>query len=567
MTGNYQLNWPCYADTAMSNSVRIESYTTGPANYIRIYTPTSSSEVGVSQRHRGVFGTGFQLNGTANTNPIQIDDEYARVEGLVVQHTVTNNTTSRAIWSDPALSTSDVRISHNIVKGVITGGVTGGPAGIEVGTAGAGQVFRVWNNVVYNYPTTNSWCMALDAGTVYVFNNTVFNCYIGIGKTSGVTGEFRNNVSINDAVNGTFTDYHQIEFTAGVTRSRNVSSDATSTLVVDTSCATCLTGKTTYATLLQEHDLGDRGLPPEGHLPRPLDRERHESLGARQPPGDQRHRRRRAGAARHRRRRVHGDARSTARWARRPRPSRAARTNALTISGSTATFASGAAQQHRGGRCHPVRLGRQRHHRRACLHPRPHQLADATRSRTRAAPRRRRSRGDNDWSHLSAPTPRSPTGNRRPRTPASTIAVEDFDTLDRSRHRQHHHERRLLCGRDRHNAVRSTAGPPTPSHYIDIFTPYLSSQVGTTQRHSGNLGVRGLRVGRQMRRSIGVLDIRDDYVRVTGLRIENTHAEPAGGADQVIGILSRSADRRPSFRDPTESQHHQSHGFGGFECT
>ena len=203
---NIQLNWPCYNDGVLTDSLRINGYTTGPANYIRVYTPTSSNEVGVSQRHRGGFGTGFQLNGTANAVAIQIDDEYVRVEGLVVQHTVTNNSAVWAVFGS-ALTTSDVRISHNIVKGVITGGVTGGPSGIEVGTAGAGQVFRVWDNVVYNFNTTNGVGISLDNGIAYVFNNTVFNCFIGVWKSSGVTGQVRNNVSINDALNASFTDY------------------------------------------------------------------------------------------------------------------------------------------------------------------------------------------------------------------------------------------------------------------------------------------------------------------------------------------------------------------------
>ena len=240
----------------MTDSLRISGYTTGATNYIRVYTPTSSNEVGASQRHLGVFGTGFQLNGNTNTPAIQIDDAYARVEGLVVQHTVTDNSAAWAVWADPISTTTDVRISHNIVKGVISGGVTGGPSGIEVGTAGAGQVFRIWNNVVYNFPTTNGVGVSVDNGVAYVFNNTVFNCFIGIWKSSGVSGEFRNNVSVNDAVNGSFTDYGQLEFVAGVVRSHNVSSDTTSTLVVDSSCPTCLTGKTAYASYFTSTSAG-----------------------------------------------------------------------------------------------------------------------------------------------------------------------------------------------------------------------------------------------------------------------------------------------------------------------
>ena len=89
--GNYQLNWPCYNDGVMNNNVRVLGYSTDATRYIRVYTPTSSNEVGVSQRHSGVFGTGFQLNAPANANGIQATDNYVRIEGLVIQTTVTNN--------------------------------------------------------------------------------------------------------------------------------------------------------------------------------------------------------------------------------------------------------------------------------------------------------------------------------------------------------------------------------------------------------------------------------------------------------------------------------------------
>ncbi|NIO62461.1 MAG: hypothetical protein GTO35_07760, partial [Gammaproteobacteria bacterium] len=47
VTGNYQLNWVCYADGVMDDLLRIDgdNWTTGADTYIRIYTPTSTSEV------------------------------------------------------------------------------------------------------------------------------------------------------------------------------------------------------------------------------------------------------------------------------------------------------------------------------------------------------------------------------------------------------------------------------------------------------------------------------------------------------------------------------------------
>ena len=67
VAGNYQLNWPAmpmplpWSSIVADGLFDITGYTTDATHYIRVYTPMSSSEVGVSQRHRGVFGTGFQV--------------------------------------------------------------------------------------------------------------------------------------------------------------------------------------------------------------------------------------------------------------------------------------------------------------------------------------------------------------------------------------------------------------------------------------------------------------------------------------------------------------------------
>ncbi len=45
----------CYADGADTTAVTIDGWTTGDNNYIKIYTPVSSSEVGASQRHNGTW--------------------------------------------------------------------------------------------------------------------------------------------------------------------------------------------------------------------------------------------------------------------------------------------------------------------------------------------------------------------------------------------------------------------------------------------------------------------------------------------------------------------------------
>jgi hypothetical protein len=245
VNGGIQLNLACYADGVMTMAdaaeVDITGYTTGPVTYIRIYTPLSTREVGVSQRHTGVFGTGFQLNGS-NADIIQIDDNYVRIEGLTILATVTNNLNSwGGIWSVPN-GPSDVRITHNIIKGNVTDAAGRMSYGIGLGLSAA-DVSRVWDNIVYNFPVvTGSYGVgiSLDYGTAYVFNNTVYDCDTGIQMLgTALAMQLKNNVSINDVFNpANFVDYSNV---AAATRSNNVSSDATSETAA-------LRNKTAYAT-------------------------------------------------------------------------------------------------------------------------------------------------------------------------------------------------------------------------------------------------------------------------------------------------------------------------------
>ena len=256
--GNYQLNWPCYNDGPMvlgaGAEVVILGYTTGPANYIRVYTPVTSNEVGVSQRHRGVFGTGFRLEGT-NADTIQIEDDYVRIEGLTIQATVTTTGSWGAIWSIPG-AVSDIRISHNIIKNVVT---AGNPSyGIALGQ-GASDVAKVWNNIVFNVTNTGGAAygigITIDNGFSYVFGNTIYNCETGIRKWPTAAGaEVRNNVAIHNTVaNPGYVDYDQLGVAPAAVRSHNVSSDASSETVA-------LRNKTAFANYFRNTGAGTEDL-------------------------------------------------------------------------------------------------------------------------------------------------------------------------------------------------------------------------------------------------------------------------------------------------------------------
>ena len=130
-----------------------------------------------------------------------------------------------------------------------------------------------------------------------MFNNTVYNCQVGIIRHSAVAGsQVKNNVSINDALNVAFTDYLYLNSAPAQPQQRLVRRDLPPE--PEARSARRRTPPTSAARPRE------RGLPPEGHLAQPVGIERRRSLGGCQPAGDERHRRRPAGAARHRCRRV-----------------------------------------------------------------------------------------------------------------------------------------------------------------------------------------------------------------------------------------------------------------------
>lgn len=72
----------CYNDAVDTSSTTWMSWTSGPSNQIKIYTPYLLSEVGISQRHQGKYTTdGYRIE-VNNSRPLTLRDAYFQVEGL-----------------------------------------------------------------------------------------------------------------------------------------------------------------------------------------------------------------------------------------------------------------------------------------------------------------------------------------------------------------------------------------------------------------------------------------------------------------------------------------------------
>ena len=138
LTADAMIQLACYNDGPMNDSVNVDVWTTGPQNYIRIFTPVGSHQVGTSQRHTGVAGTGFRLAPVlaGNLNIINLNTGYIRIEGLEIDGTgVVASQAVRGINVQPGHpNVGDIRIDsiiihdlHTTAGGLCDRGVDGHP--------------------------------------------------------------------------------------------------------------------------------------------------------------------------------------------------------------------------------------------------------------------------------------------------------------------------------------------------------------------------------------------------------------------------------------------------------
>ena len=252
VASNTVMHVGAYADgpDTDGNSMTIDGWITGAANYIRIYTPVSASEVGISQRHTGVAGTGFVRRPSGSTYAaIYIRDDHVRIEGLEIDgsNLVNGSNTQGILVQDPAAG-SDIRISGNLIHDIrnstFDDSASRTCSGINV-FGSAGITMRVANNIVYGIENisahTGSTIFGIDLtngsnpGTFYVYNNTVYDV-VNTGGTQTAYGirvqgpgsyELRNNYVGNIANPGGATADYAERDAATIIASNNVSSDAT----------------------------------------------------------------------------------------------------------------------------------------------------------------------------------------------------------------------------------------------------------------------------------------------------------------------------------------------------
>ena len=201
VTNGEQWNIACYANgtTADTTAVQINGWTTGPANYIRVYTPTAITEVGTSQRHSGKWDDGKYRLEVASGIALSAMEEYIRIDGLQL-YSGNDRSYSAVKWDGGG---GENQFSNNVVN---ASGVNTWDGAVVVPHFEAPMVFKAWNNVIFDAPTNAlAFYMVESNITAYLYNNTIQNCSYGIVNTSAQVTAKNNILQVNyKAAEGNF---------------------------------------------------------------------------------------------------------------------------------------------------------------------------------------------------------------------------------------------------------------------------------------------------------------------------------------------------------------------------
>ena len=214
---------------------------------MRLYAPTASSEVGVSQRHSGMEGSGvvLKLDGTPATSSrwIQITGiDYLRMEGIEIDGSNSGDSGGTNLFTmDAALadSATDLRFEGLILHDYTVSSTATGAQDFKAFNIREANT-KISNTVIYdmfNYSTDassdNRTIHNYDvADDLYVHNVTIYNIQLdstggsqGINQTTGtVTAK---NVFIGKVENT--GGGSAVGFTGTITQATNVTFDTSAT--------------------------------------------------------------------------------------------------------------------------------------------------------------------------------------------------------------------------------------------------------------------------------------------------------------------------------------------------
>jgi len=207
---------PCYAGRdSVGALINIANWNTSPTHRIRIYAPMLSSEVGLSQRHKGKYDDyGYKLfrNSSSAGDLLQISNgsvqttAHVDFDGISFK-TMGTGAKSALVFQDPEYNSVDnINISNCIMVGSDSSSTQTNHQAIRESGGGLTPTINVWNTIVYGFKSTASGDLGMTStggsGAIWkVSNCTLFDCETGI-VANGITNFTVYNTIVNSTSNG-----------------------------------------------------------------------------------------------------------------------------------------------------------------------------------------------------------------------------------------------------------------------------------------------------------------------------------------------------------------------------
>ncbi len=279
---NYVMKVPLYKDGVDNEYLSLAGWTTSASNYIHLFTPIASSEVGTSQRHTGIAGTGYVYArtgapGAGTSSHINVTVPFVRIEGIELDGSFFRGGENVNGILFNAAGSSDLRLTNSILHDISGDDCCDEDASLvnAVAVQSSADTVRIANNIIYDISSSSAHAssdvagikLSNSAGNVYVYSNTIFDITQtsvsggdarGIYETSISSYLLKNNyVGGTVASNGSSVESDYVgDFASGSTN--NVSSDATAGDDVDQ--VNEITGQNSYANYFRDVDPGEEDL-------------------------------------------------------------------------------------------------------------------------------------------------------------------------------------------------------------------------------------------------------------------------------------------------------------------
>ncbi len=194
------------ADTA---TVTISGWTADATHYIKIWT-----DPGENFRHSGKYDTTKYRLETISGNSIQVNNYFTRIEGLQVKSKNAGGDWQESIGTGGVQTAvdADLRISNNIITRTADN-LANSSQGIMIGIfPNSGSKVLIYNNIVYDFGTAaaNSAGIMIQDNNgnnrIFAYNNTVASSSIGFAWQVANSGIAKNNIAqdCTNGYNGTF---------------------------------------------------------------------------------------------------------------------------------------------------------------------------------------------------------------------------------------------------------------------------------------------------------------------------------------------------------------------------